>query len=124
VPKPSLNRPNTGAKTSWASSIRLCFFNTSARLAADRSSHPWAPCDRAKSIALRRVVTRRGSPMELGARSLDILIALLSRPNEAISKRDLAQVWPDAIAEEGSLWFQIAKLRSRLRQNKNIIAIR
>jgi DNA-binding winged helix-turn-helix (wHTH) protein len=41
--------------------------------------------------------------MELGARSLDILIALLSRPNEAISKRDLAQVWPDAIAEEGSL---------------------
>jgi DNA-binding winged helix-turn-helix (wHTH) protein len=62
--------------------------------------------------------------MELGARSLDILIALLSRPNEAISKRDLAQVWPDAIAEEGSLWFQIAKLRSRLRQNKNIIAIR
>ena len=62
--------------------------------------------------------------MELGARSLDILIALLSRPNEAISKRDLAQVWPDAIAEEGSLRFHIAKLRSRLRQNKNIIAIR
>jgi hypothetical protein len=32
--------------------------------------------------------------MELGARSLDILIALLSRPNEAISKRDLARCGP------------------------------
>jgi hypothetical protein len=45
-------------------------------------------------VVSERLVTKRGSPIELGARSLDILIALLSRPNEAISKRDLGRCGP------------------------------
>jgi len=37
----------------------------------------------------------------LGARALDILIALVSRPNEVISKKELlSQVWPDVTVEE------------------------
>ncbi len=53
--------------------------------------------------------------MELGGRSLDVLITLLAHPNEVISKRKLlAQVWPDAIVEEGSLRFHIASLRKAL----------
>jgi DNA-binding response OmpR family regulator len=45
---------------------------------------------------------------ELGARTLDILIELVSRPNEVVSKNDLlARVWPDVIVEEGSLRFHI-----------------
>lgn len=62
-----------------------------------------------------RVLTRDGTPVQLGARSLDILIALLSRANEVVSKRELlAQVWPDAVVEEGSLRFHIAGLRKAL----------
>ena len=53
--------------------------------------------------------------MELGARALDILIALVSRHNQAIDKRDLiARVWPDVTVSEGSLRFHIASLRKAL----------
>jgi predicted ATPase/DNA-binding winged helix-turn-helix (wHTH) protein len=70
-------------------------------------------------VASERLLTKDGAPVELGARSLDILIALLSKPNEVISKQDLlAQVWPDVIVEEGSLRFHIASLRKALGDGK------
>jgi predicted ATPase/DNA-binding winged helix-turn-helix (wHTH) protein len=53
--------------------------------------------------------------VELGARALDTLIALVSRPNEVVSKKDLlARVWPDVTVEESSLRFHIANLRRAL----------
>ena len=66
-------------------------------------------------IVSERLLIKRGVPIELSARSLDILITLLSQPNEVISKRELlAQVWPDVTVEEGSLRFHIASLRKAL----------
>jgi len=66
-------------------------------------------------VAGERFLTKEGAPVELGARTFDILIALVSRPNEIVSKRDLlARVWPDVIVEEGSLRFHIAALRKAL----------
>jgi hypothetical protein len=51
-----------------------------------------------------RLLTRDGAPVELGARALDILIALVSTPNEVISKENLlSRVWPDVTVEESSL---------------------
>src|SRR5947207_10999562 len=45
--------------------------------------------------AAERLLTRDGAPVELGARAFDILIALVSTPNEAISKKELLlRVWP------------------------------
>jgi DNA-binding winged helix-turn-helix (wHTH) protein len=42
----------------------------------------------------RRLLLKDGAPVVLGARTLDTLIALVARPNEAISKRELmAVVW-------------------------------
>jgi predicted ATPase/DNA-binding winged helix-turn-helix (wHTH) protein len=62
-----------------------------------------------------RLLTKEGAPLELGARTLDTLIALVSRANEVVSKRDLlASVWPDVTVEEGSLRFHIASLRKAL----------
>jgi len=62
-----------------------------------------------------RLLTKDGVPVDLGARTLDILIALASRPNEAVSKRDLlAQVWPDVTVEESSLRFHMVRLRKAL----------
>jgi len=66
-------------------------------------------------VTSERPLTREGAPVELSARALDILVALLSRPNEVVSKNDLlAQVWPDATVEEGSLRFHIVNLRKAL----------
>src|SRR5467141_1995101 len=66
-------------------------------------------------VASERLLTKDGAPVDLGARALDILIALLSRPNEVVSKNDLlADAWPDVTVDEGSLRFHIANLRKAL----------
>lgn len=62
-----------------------------------------------------RLLTKEGVPVELGARALDILIALTSTPNEIVSKKHLlSRVWPDVIVEEGSLRFHMNGLRKAL----------
>ena len=67
----------------------------------------------------RRLLLKDGAPVVVGARTLDTLIALVARPNEAISKRELmAVVWPDVTVEEGSLRVQIAALRKALGDGK------
>jgi predicted ATPase/DNA-binding winged helix-turn-helix (wHTH) protein len=71
-------------------------------------------------VASERLLTREGAPVELGARALDILIALVSRPNEVVSKKELlARVWPDVNVEENSLRFHIVSLRKALGDGKD-----
>ena len=68
----------------------------------------------------QRRLMKDGAPVELGARALDILIALVSRPNEVISKWDLlAQVWPGVTVEEGNLRFHVNALRKALGDGKD-----
>ena len=45
-------------------------------------------------VASERRLTRNGVPVEITGRAYDILVVLLSRPNEVVSKSDLTQVWP------------------------------
>jgi predicted ATPase/DNA-binding winged helix-turn-helix (wHTH) protein len=66
-------------------------------------------------LTRQRLLTRSGATVELGERALEILITLLRRPNQPISKRELmAKVWPDVTVGEGSLRFHIAGLRKAL----------
>jgi predicted ATPase/DNA-binding winged helix-turn-helix (wHTH) protein len=66
-------------------------------------------------VANERLLMKEGVPLELGSRTLDILIALVSRPNKVVGKRELlALVWPDVTVEEGSLRFHVAALRKAL----------
>jgi predicted ATPase/DNA-binding winged helix-turn-helix (wHTH) protein len=67
-----------------------------------------------------RLLTADGVRVEIGARTLDTLIALASRPNQAVGKRQLmAEVWPDVTVDEGSLRFHVATLRKALGDGKN-----
>src|SRR6266550_2784471 len=71
-------------------------------------------------IVSERLLTRGSAPIGLGARALDILIVLISAPNEVVSKKDLmARVWPDVTVEEGSLRFHMASLRKALGDGKD-----
>ncbi|QQO14293.1 winged helix-turn-helix domain-containing protein [Bradyrhizobium diazoefficiens] len=67
-----------------------------------------------------RLVTRDGVALPLGAKAFDTLIALMSRPNQVVSKRELmALVWPGITVEETNLRFQVAALRKALGDGKD-----
>jgi predicted ATPase len=71
-------------------------------------------------VASERLLTKNGVPVDLGARALDILVALISTPNEVVTKKDLmARVWPDVTVEEGSLRFHMTSLRKALGDGKD-----
>ncbi|WP_063686551.1 ATP-binding protein [Bradyrhizobium stylosanthis] len=67
-----------------------------------------------------RLVMRDGVALPMGAKSFDTLIALMSRPNQVVSKWDLmALVWPGMTVEETNLRFHIAALRKALGDGKD-----
>src|SRR5437660_2147845 len=67
-----------------------------------------------------RLLTKDGARVDLRGRAYDLLLALLSRPNELISKGDLLrQVWPGLAVEEGSLRFHMTNLRKALGDGNN-----
>ncbi len=62
-----------------------------------------------------RVLTRDDVPVPLGARALDILIVLVERAGQVVSKAELfALVWPDRFIEESNLRVHIAAVRKAL----------
>src|SRR6266852_3405836 len=71
-------------------------------------------------LVRERLLTKGGIAVDLGARTLDLLIALISSPNEVVSKKDLmSRVWPGVIVEEGSLRFHMNGLRKALGDGKD-----
>jgi DNA-binding winged helix-turn-helix (wHTH) protein len=58
-------------------------------------------------------------PVPLGSRALEILVALLERPGELVSKHDLmARVWPDVFVEPANLTVHMSALRRALRDGQ------
>jgi len=59
------------------------------------------------------------SPVRLGSRARDLLIALLEQAGQVITKEALsARVWPNIVVEEGSLRVHVAALRKALRDGQ------
>jgi predicted ATPase/DNA-binding winged helix-turn-helix (wHTH) protein len=86
--------------------------------ATDRGA---APAERAiafghfRLLPARRLLLAGDEPVRLGSRALEILIALLERSGELVSKDELmARVWPSTFVEEGNLKVQVAGLRRAL----------
>ncbi len=62
-----------------------------------------------------RLLLRDDKPVPLGSRAFDVLIALVERSGEVVSRRELMKrVWPDVIVEEANLRIQVADLRKTL----------
>ena len=62
-----------------------------------------------------RLLQRNGVAVELGSRSLDLLIALVERAGEVLSRRELvARGWPGLVVDEANLRVNIASLRKSL----------
>ncbi|QRM31414.1 winged helix-turn-helix domain-containing protein [Microvirga sp. VF16] len=66
-------------------------------------------------IPSERLLLRDSGPIKIGSRALDILIALVSRAGEVVSKEDLISiVWPRTFVEETNLRVNVAALRKAL----------
>src|SRR5882762_2020355 len=66
-------------------------------------------------VATERLLEKEGVQVNLGSRALDLLIALVERATEVVSKKELmARAWPNLVVDEGSLRFHIASLRKVL----------
>jgi len=62
-----------------------------------------------------RTLKKAGEIIPLGARAFDILIALIDKAGEIVSKGELIEkVWPDVTVEEGSLRVHLSALRKAL----------
>ena len=63
----------------------------------------------------RRLLLKGSEPVPVGGRAFDLLIALVERSGEVVSKSELiAEVWPESFVAEGNLKVRIAALRRAL----------
>lgn len=59
-------------------------------------------------------------PVQLGSRALEILVALVERPGELITKQELlARVWPNIFVEPANLSVHVSALRRTLRDGRD-----
>src|SRR5262245_38449269 len=66
-------------------------------------------------IPHRRLLLKAGQPLQIGSRALDVLIALVERAGETVSKNELvARVWPKVFIEQGNLRVHVAAMRKTL----------
>ncbi|MBS7542835.1 ATP-binding protein [Ancylobacter oerskovii] len=73
-----------------------------------------------KLSVAKRLLEKNGSPVRLGARAFDILVALIERPGEVVSKQELvSRAWPNITVEEVALRVHIASLRKVLQDGKD-----
>lgn len=71
--------------------------------------------DQFELVPEQRLLTRDGAPVAVGARALDLLLALARAGGEPVTKADLLRsAWPDLIVDESNLRVQIVGLRKAL----------
>jgi DNA-binding winged helix-turn-helix (wHTH) protein len=71
-------------------------------------------------IPTQRLLLEAGKPLRVGSRAFDILIALVERNGELLSKEELmARVWPKMFVEPANLTVHVAALRRVLGDGRN-----
>jgi len=75
----------------------------------------FGPQDRFELQPAERRLLVGGQSAALGARALDLLIALAAQPDRLVSKSELLdRVWPGLVVEEANLQMQVSNLRKLL----------
>ena len=70
-------------------------------------------------VPSRQLLLEGERPVPIGARALDILVTLVERPGDVVSKNELIRrAWPSVFVEEGNLRTQVAIVRKALRDGE------
>jgi DNA-binding winged helix-turn-helix (wHTH) protein len=71
-------------------------------------------------LPAQRLLLDGNKSVQLGSRAFDILIALVERPSELVSKEELmARVWPKIFVDPANLPVHVSALRRALREGRN-----
>ena len=66
-------------------------------------------------LPAQRMLLEDGTPVRLGSRALDVLVALVQSAGNTLHKDQLiACAWPDTVVDEGTLRVHVAALRKAL----------
>ena len=106
-------------------SLAVCHSQVSPPQKSDMSSEGVTRIERAPSEVVdfgpfrlspaARLLERDGAPLELGARALDVLIALVEQAGQTVSKTDLmSSIWAGLTVVEGVLRTHVYNLRKSL----------
>jgi DNA-binding winged helix-turn-helix (wHTH) protein len=71
-------------------------------------------------LPAQRLLLDGDKPVQLGSRALDVLTALVERPNELVSKEELTtRVWPRTFVHPANLAVHMSALRRALRDGRD-----
>src|SRR5260221_9794828 len=71
--------------------------------------------------ASERVLEKDGVPVRIGIRALDILIALVDRPTEVVTNKELfARAVPDLLVDECNLRYHVSALLKALGEGTSV----
>ena len=71
-------------------------------------------------LPTQRLLLKGDKPVPLGSRAMDILISLVERATELVSKEELmARVWPNLFVEPANLTVHISALRRALHDGRD-----
>ena len=77
---------------------------------------------RFRVLLRRRQLLADGSPVELGARAIDLLLVLLEADGLLVTKQELlCRVWPGIVVSEENLKVQVSALRKALGADRDVI---
>ena len=114
--------PGTGGRRE----TRPSKFGYGATVIRERATHAAVPAPAEIAFGSFRLLPAQflllegDKPVRLGSRALEILIVLLERPGELVSKQELmARVWPNIFVEPANLTVHISALRRTLRDGRD-----
>ena len=91
------------------------------RLSAE-AAEPSLEFGRFRVLLRQRLLLADDTPIELGARAFELLLALLQADGSLVSKKELlAGVWPDTVVAEENLKVQVSALRRALGGDRDFI---
>ena len=75
---------------------------------------------RFRLLPMQRLLTEAGTPVHLGSRAFDILLALVERAGELVTKEELmARAWPNTFVAPANLAVHIMALRRALADGRD-----
>jgi DNA-binding winged helix-turn-helix (wHTH) protein len=89
------------------------------RTAPDEAASAEVSFGRFRLIPTQFLLVEGEEPVPLGSRALEILIVLVERPGQVVTRQELmARVWPDVFVEPCNLTVHISALRRALRDGR------